>query len=145
MITHIFLSQILTLISLNLLAFIRFIFTHNETDSFYNYRCSVLLQSISAEGDFGSTRWLWGRRTRVISSQWFKLPKFFFSYLIFLKGNEKAHLFTETRPQSLLMLTPCTHKRADKESLVSLMESQVQSLHPFLLKSALHFKVVLLY
>lgn len=62
-----------------------------------------------------------------------------------LKGNEKAHLFTETCPQSLLMLTPCTHKRADKESLVSLMESQVQSLYPFLLKSALHFKVVLLY
>lgn len=75
-------SNILTPVSFNLLPFFRVIFTHNETDSFYNYGCTVLLQSISAEGDFGSARWVWGRRTCVIHSQWFKWLKFFFSYLI---------------------------------------------------------------
>lgn len=114
-------------------------------DSFYNYRCIALLQSVSAEGDSCSARRVWGRRTCVINSQWFKLLKFFFLLSDLLKGNEKSHLSIETHPQSQLMLTPCTHKRADKESLVSLMESQVRSLHPFLLKSALYFKVVLLY
>lgn len=53
-----FLSQIWTPLSLHLLPFIRFIFTHNGTDLFYNCRCTVLLQSIGAEGDFSCAHWV---------------------------------------------------------------------------------------
>lgn len=41
----------LPFLSLNLLPLIHSIFAHNEADSFHNYGCTALLQSISAEGD----------------------------------------------------------------------------------------------
>lgn len=49
-----FLTHILTRLSLDPLAFTGFLFRHNETDSFNNGGCTVLLQSMSVEGDLGS-------------------------------------------------------------------------------------------